>query len=229
MGELYAARYAVSLEIFLLQDSAVVLYVARDDEREGAHRERKSAGNSLSHPGGFGQVAIERDGADTHTGKFFDVRTPGDLVGLGAECGRFLIETWQGISESSREPERAEGEGALGVGYVAENLLHAPLARCVAGKRFFFRDAPEPRGVLIELVFDRAEGIISIDLLNVGGEVGVGFVGGWTTNHAVDFISRPAASGSLLTGSRNASQVRRAFRHSSQVRRMSLTLTKNFV
>ena len=68
-------------------------HVARNDERQGADGERIIAGDASAHPGLSRKILEKRDGCEACPLEFFDMRRPGNRVGLRAGSGNILIVT----------------------------------------------------------------------------------------------------------------------------------------
>jgi hypothetical protein len=91
-------------------------------------------------PGLRGQVLEERDGCETDVPEFFNMRGPGDRVGLRT-CGcDILVVSGQWTVEGTGKPESSESECAFRIGNMIQNLADAPFAGSVSVQGSLFRD-----------------------------------------------------------------------------------------
>ena len=165
-----------SAKVALFEDARVVRDVAGGDEGQGADGHEMIAGNAASPPRRFRQVPKQRKRRLPHVSKVVEVRGPRKVVRLGSCRGGLLLNAGKRRIESSTEPQNPEGEGALGVAHVIENLPDAPLSRSVAEQRALLGDGGETARPGLELIAQNGHGIVARNLVNVldgiGGKFG---------------------------------------------------------
>ena len=183
------------LQVAFAEDGDVVGEVSGDHEGEGADGEGIVAGDAAARPCFGGQIAEKRNRSEADAAKFLDVLGPGNLVGVSRSGGDVLVETGKWRGETASEPECALVVETLAVVQVTERFADAPFIGRVAMKRFLFRDAGEEGERGLKLRFNGGDGVVALDLGDVGEVVGSGFAGFGASGH----------TGILLQAARRAS------------------------
>ena len=164
-------------EVAFADHGDVVGGVTGDEEGEGADAEVLFVGDAGAEPSLFGHVLEERERREADALELFDVGLPWDGIGAGGGGGGVGVVALERRGEAAGEPEGAEGEGALGVGDVVEDLADAPLVSGVAVEGGLFGDGGEEAHGVFELVGEDFADVGPFDLVDVL-EVGrSGFVG----------------------------------------------------
>src|ERR1039458_1000392 len=174
------ARTPVSpslFQILLLNNSSMMQFVSGDDIGQGTHGDLVLVGHAAAGPGGFVEIAKQRDGGSSDSDVVLDQVGQRTAREGGVADVVVLLEAFDRSRVTTRNAQGAVAHDALGIVDVAKHFLQAPLIRRVAEIAVGLGASGEQENHLAALVLERGENVVAQDQGDVVLVVGRVFSG----------------------------------------------------